>query len=357
MVPTETVAPALLTAHETRRPRKRTLVDAVWRPLPGRRQSAGALQSPRQAAAPRPGLDDESQSWWKGLHALQRLRRWAVAEIDERLCHEAAFHIRLRERGRSVSPGGEIDDLAVQAADGSAVRAVASAFNEMVDRLEAERRESARRALLAQEGERRRIAQELHDQVGQTLTGVMLQVEALAGTIPEEFREQLEELRATAREGIEDVRRIARRLRPEALDLGLKHALAALAAAFSESVRIERWLDDGPPLSEERELVIYRVAQEALTNVARHANAAHVQLRLKRTNEQIVLSVRDDGQGLPHDALLSTQGIRGMRERATLIGGELSITGNPGNGTVVQLSIPLDEEGHDDLTNDTHPRR
>ena len=86
--------------------------------------------------------------------------------------------------------------------------ALAQAFNEMLDRLEAEQRESARRALMVQEGERQRVARELHDEVGQTLTGVMLQVEGLAARIPEELREDLDELRETARSGAEDVRRI-----------------------------------------------------------------------------------------------------------------------------------------------------
>jgi two-component system, NarL family, sensor histidine kinase UhpB len=111
------------------------------------------------------------------------------------------------------------------------VAALARTFNDMLDRLESERRDSARRALMVQEGERRRIARELHDEVGQTLTGVMLQVESLAAVIPDELREQLDELRETARQGTEEVRRIARRLRPEALeDLGLQSALAAWQA-------------------------------------------------------------------------------------------------------------------------------
>ena len=158
----------------------------------------------------------------------------------------------------------------------------------MLDRLESERRDSARRALLVQEGERQRIARELHDEVGQTLTGVMLQVEGLAGEIPDELQDQLDELRETARHGTEEVRRIARRLRPEALeDLGLESALAALAAAIGEQagLRIERRLEPGLPLSEEQELVVYRIAQEALTNVARHAGATEVQLHLERADE------------------------------------------------------------------------
>jgi two-component system sensor histidine kinase UhpB len=228
---------------------------------------------------------------------------------------------------------------------GPDVTMLARTFNEMLDRLEAERRESARMALVVQEDERRRIARELHDEVGQTLTGVMLQVEGLAAVIPEELREQLEELRETARSGTEDVRRIARQLRPEALeDLGLQSALAALANAFAEQahVRIDRRLEQMLPLSREEELVIYRVAQEALTNVARHAEARKVELALERHNQQIVLTVRDNGRGLEPGALPSSYGIRGMRERAMLIGARLVIDRPAGGGTQVQLFIPVE---------------
>ena len=119
------------------------------------------------------------------------------------------------------------------------VVALAATFNEMLERLESERRNSAHRALVVQEGERRRIARELHDEVGQTLTGVMLQVEGLAAVIPDELREQLDELRETARLGTEEIRRIARRLRPDTLeDLGLESALAALATRIAERAHI-----------------------------------------------------------------------------------------------------------------------
>jgi two-component system, NarL family, sensor histidine kinase UhpB len=228
---------------------------------------------------------------------------------------------------------------------GPKIAALARAFNEMLDRLESDRRESARRALLVQEGERRRIARELHDGVGQTLTGVMLQVEGIAPAIPEALREQLDELRETAREGIEEVRRIAGQLRPEALeDLGLQSALTALATASEEegNARVERRLERGLPLSQEQELVIYRIAQEALANVARHADATEVQLRLHRTDQHVILTVRDDGRGLPPGVFPSSHGVRGMRERAMLIGARLTIIGPPSGGTEVQLSIPLD---------------
>jgi two-component system, NarL family, sensor histidine kinase UhpB len=225
------------------------------------------------------------------------------------------------------------------------VAALAQTFNDMLDRLESERRESAHRALMVQEGERQRIARELHDEVGQTLTGVMLQVESLAAVIPDERREQLNELRETARQGTEDVRRIARRLRPEALeDLGLQSALAALAGRIGEQAHIPigRHLDPQIGLSEQQELVVYRVAQEALTNVARHAKAERAHLRLERDESHALLIVRDDGRGLDPGARSSSHGIRGMRERAMLIGAELAIGPAPGRGTEVKLTIPLD---------------
>ena len=226
---------------------------------------------------------------------------------------------------------------------GPVVVALAQTFNDMLDRLESERRDSARQALLVQEAERRRIARELHDEVGQTLTGVILQIEGLAASIPDELRGQLDELRETARHGTEEVRRIARRLRPDALEeLGLPSALAALAGAFEQQARIPvlRRLEQAVAVSPEEELVIYRVAQEALTNVARHAEATTVELQLRDTQEGIVLTVRDDGRGMPEGAAASSHGVRGMRERAMLVGATLLIDSQSGAGTVIELSIP-----------------
>lgn len=227
------------------------------------------------------------------------------------------------------------------------VAALAQAFNEMLDRLESERRDSARQALRVLEGERSRIARELHDEVGQTLTAAMLQVEGLAARIPDDMRDELDELRETTRSGTEDVRRIARRLRPEALeDLGLQSALAALATSFGNhaQVKVERRLKPPLPLSKDAELVIYRVAQEALTNVARHAQATRVELRLDQDRALTVLTVRDDGCGVCPGALPSARGIRGMRERAMLLGAQLDIVSKPDRGTEIKLSIPLDQE-------------
>jgi two-component system sensor histidine kinase UhpB len=222
------------------------------------------------------------------------------------------------------------------------IAGLAEAFNEMLARLEVERRESARQALTVQEAERRRVARELHDEVGQIFTAIMLQIEGLAAHVPSELSEEIDELRETARAGATDVRRIASRLRPEALeDLGLHSALSALATAFAHQtgIPVDRSLEPEAGLDREQELVVYRVAQEALTNVARHARAGHVELSLRRDEGEVELRVRDDGRGLPPDAMTSSNGIRGMRERAMLIGARLRFESD--GGTTVTLSVPV----------------
>jgi two-component system sensor histidine kinase UhpB len=246
---------------------------------------------------------------------------------------------RLMRRIDPLAPGQRIES---EAGDEQVV-ALTQAFNAMLDRVESERRDSALRALAAQEAERRRIARELHDEIGQTLTGLVLRSETIARRGPKELRGDLEELREAARQGAEDVRLIARRLRPEALDeLGLQSALLALSAAVVEQsgVDVERSLESDLDLTAEEELVIYRVAQESLTNVVRHADASHVKLILRRRERDVVLAVSDDGIGLPPTAEDDATGIRGMRERALLIGADLVVHAADPHGTEVQLRLP-----------------
>jgi two-component system sensor histidine kinase UhpB len=248
----------------------------------------------------------------------------------------------LTETMRRIDPMAPGERVVVEAA-GADVATLSAAFNDMLDRLETERRESARAALSVQEAERRRIARELHDEVGQTLTAMLLQIEGLATEVPDDVRDEVEELRETARTGAEDVRRIAQRLRPEALDeLGLHSALLALTAGFADQAKVatERQIARDLPLSKEEELVVYRVAQEALTNIARHARARHAELLLGEEDGSVVLRVDDDGAGAKPSELMSSYGIRGMRERAMLIGGTLSVESDPGRGTHVVLRIP-----------------
>ena len=167
----------------------------------------------------------------------------------------------------------------------SEMLALAQAFNGMLDRLETERRESSARALAAQEAERLRIARELHDEIGQTLTAVALRAEHAAGQGGPERRD-LAELAEVVQQSLQDVRRISRELRPEALDeLGLVNALIALCSRVTEQsgLRIHRRLEGGlPELSPEVELAIYRIAQEALTNAMRHSKATEATVSLSQ---------------------------------------------------------------------------
>ena len=226
------------------------------------------------------------------------------------------------------------------------VTELSRAFNEMLDRLEEERRQSAHRSLTAQEDERRRVAQELHDEVGQRLTAVLLQLDRLARAAPESLREDHVEAREATRQTLEEVRKIAQRLRPEALDeLGLRNALGALAdrAAEQGGVRVVQRLDGRLPLlSGDAELVIYRIAQEGLTNVLRHAAASQVVLTLRGDAEGVTLQVADDGCGI--DGVRPGAGIQGMRERALLVGAALEIRNRPQGGTELRLEIPAESE-------------
>jgi two-component system sensor histidine kinase UhpB len=151
------------------------------------------------------------------------------------------------------------------------------------------------------------------------------------------------------RDSLDEVRRIARELRPEALDdLGLVNALIALCnrigAQNGPSVKRELQ-NELPALSPAVELVIYRIAQESLTNALRHSGAGSATLSLSANAEALTLTVTDDGQGMPTDIPSDTAGIAGMRERALLVGGTLSIRSRPGQGTEVRLSIPVEQEG------------
>jgi two-component system sensor histidine kinase UhpB len=222
---------------------------------------------------------------------------------------------------------------------------LALTFNEMLARLRAERREATGRVLAGQEAERLRIAQELHDQVGQELTAVLLLLSRLQSQAPGEARSAVLEAQEAVRASLEEVRRIAIELRPEALDdLGLESALAVLCDRFAERSGLEVSCEIGgqlASLSPDAELVIYRVAQEALTNIVRHSGSAQAELRVGPEDRQIVLTVRDRGRGFAADETAGS-GIRGMRERAGLIGAVVDVRTPPGGGCEVRLEVPVE---------------
>lgn len=229
------------------------------------------------------------------------------------------------------------------------VQRLREAFNAMLDRLEAERAGAASAVLRAQEEERARIARDLHDEVNQALTAILLRLQASAGDAPPELADELAETRALAQQAMGELLRLARELRPAALDdHGLVPALRSQVAEFGRRPGITAHLEveDGlPELSPDAQLVVYRVAQESLSNVARHADARTVTVSLGRDDDgrHVRLRVADDGIGLqtPSPTPGTGLGLAGMRERALLAGGRLDVrcSDDDGTGTVVELAL------------------
>jgi two-component system, NarL family, sensor histidine kinase UhpB len=258
------------------------------------------------------------------------------------LLHRALAPVdRLVERMRSVDllqPGQRLAEDG-----GPEISEVLHSFNQMLDRLEAERQESSRRALAAQEAERLRVARHLHDEVGQVLTGILLQLDGLAPAHDPVRRRNVDTAKAAIRASLEDVRRIAQELRPELLEhLGLVSALTQLSrtVAGQTGMRVDhRFAARLPALTPEAELAIYRVTQESLTNTARHSGANRVDVSIDAGPESVVLRVIDDGRGLP-DGHADGGGIRGMRERAVLIGGALAVKPGAEGGVEVRFEVP-----------------
>jgi len=218
------------------------------------------------------------------------------------------------------------------------------AFLRMMERLEAERRRAGSAALAAQEEERARVARDLHDEVNQSLTGLLLRLEAVRAEAPPELEPQLAETKALANQAMRELLSLARQLRPTALDdLGLAAAVAGQVEQLGRG-EIEAGIEaegDFSNLPGDAQLVVYRVAQEALSNAARHSGADRVGVRLRRREDGgVELRVSDDGRGFAFDESEGGLGLAGMRERALLAGGELTIESRPGQGTSVRLAVP-----------------
>jgi two-component system sensor histidine kinase UhpB len=223
------------------------------------------------------------------------------------------------------------------------------AFRRMLERLESERRRASSAALEAQEEERARVARDLHDEVNQSLTGLLLRLEAVRRSAPPELARELTEVRGVANQAMEELLALARQLRPTALDdLGLEAALASHARDIGRQSGVRTSFDKEGSFADvpaDVQTVVYRVAQEALANAVRHAHAHHIGIHLARGEAGIALVVVDDGAGFTFAEASGGLGITGMRERALLVGGELEVTSRPGQGTRVRLYVPI--ENHD----------
>jgi signal transduction histidine kinase len=276
-------------------------------------------------------------------------------EIDQqparRMGVSTALYVPLIVRGRAIGVivahdknGGDprFGDDDVRLGESLAARAAIA-----VDLSERVTRDAVRRVVEAQELERKRLARELHDETGQALTSILLGLKSLEQAIgSEEARKGVESLRALVVSTLQDVRRLAVELRPSALDdFGLGPALERLVDTHRQDASVEVDLEvrlNGERLPSEIETALYRIVQEALTNVAKHADATRISILLMRKDEAAVLVVEDDGKGFdPGEIRPESLGIAGMRERVGLLGGQLRLEGAPGKGTTLAVEVPL----------------
>lgn len=286
--------------------------------LPGEEVAREALESGRsvwrddRVAAPVPGARGPQgvlfgQARERGLHAARRQR------IAEALAQQLAVALQRA-------------DLIVE-----------------LERTSLDRQRLADELVRAHEAERGRLATELHDGAGQTLTAAMIQLDLAARDVPEAARAPFGAARRQIEQTLEDLRRLSHALRPAALDrLGLTEALLEMCAAMggpSFAVRVDA--SRLPPLPPQHAVALFRIAQSALTNVARHASASAAEVRLTHDARSVTLEIADDGRGF--DPLLATRslGLQAMRDRAALLGGTFSLTSAPGSGTTVRAVLPL----------------
>jgi two-component system, NarL family, sensor histidine kinase DevS len=239
-------------------------------------------------------------------------------------------------------PDPRFTDEDVRIAEAFAERAAVA-----IDLSERVATDALRRVVAGQELERQRLARELHDETGQALTSILLGLKNLEeAKSDDDVRRSVLELRELVVSTLHDVRRLAVELRPKALDdFGLVPALQRLAETFAEQtnvdVHVEAALGESR-LPGEAETAVYRIVQEALTNVIKHANARTVSVVLTRKGEAVVVVIEDDGRGFdPNADQVGGLGLLGMRERIALVGGRLSVESAPHRGTTVAVEVPL----------------
>ena len=254
---------------------------------------------------------------------------------------------RLIERVEAIDPAHPTA-LAVQGEPAEEIARLTESFRRLLDRIESERRRSGQLVLRAQEAERRRLARDLHDEVNQALTAILLRLEALSGGLPPERAAELAEVKRLANQAMQELLSLARQLRPSALDdHGLIAAIDGQLKGFADQTGVEtRLTTHGSPasLDDDQQTAIYRIVQEALSNVRQHAGAREVSVELvapngSRPGPATELRIRDDGHGFDPSLGSEGLGLEGMAERARLIGGDLDVRSAPGRGTSVILRI------------------
>lgn len=252
---------------------------------------------------------------------------------------------RLIDRVEAIDPAEPTDFEAPEEHEAAEeIDRLAASFRRMLRRIDDERKRSGRMVLRAQEEERRRLARDLHDEVNQSLTAILLRLEALSHAPPQQLDEEVGELKRLVNQAMDELLKLARQLRPSALDdHGLTSAIVSQVRRFSSQTGIKAELKtSGDPieLESDQEIAVYRFAQEALSNVAQHAHARNVEVGLSANGGGLELIVRDDGRGFDPCSEHAGIGLSGMAERARLVGARFEVESHPGGGTALTLVVP-----------------
>jgi two-component system sensor histidine kinase UhpB len=241
--------------------------------------------------------------------------------------------------------------------DDPQIEELSKSLNSMLNTMDMQRKKAAASVIKAQEEERKRIARELHDETSQSLTGLVIGIRMVQEIVPDympDVQERLENINDLAHATLNEVHTMAVRLRPSVLDdLGLAAALRSHAKEYTENTGIPvemQLLGMSHRLTPELETVLYRVIQEALTNVARHSNATSCRVTLRRKEQVIQGVIEDNGQGFDSQTVMLSDekgrglGLHGMNERIELVGGSLEFDARPAKGTTIFIEVPLQSE-------------
>jgi two-component system sensor histidine kinase UhpB len=255
---------------------------------------------------------------------------------------------RLIEQVEAIDPADPAP-FETQGESAEEIARLTESFRRLLARIESERRRSGRLVVRAQEAERRRVARDLHDEANQALTAILLRLEALSAGLGADRAGEVAEVKRLANQAMEELLALARQLRPSALDdHGLVPAIDGQLKNFADQTGVEaRLATHGSPASlhEDEQTAIYRIVQEALSNVSQHAGARRVEIELSAPNGTAPagpteLRIEDDGRGFEPARIRDGTGLEGMAERARLIGGDLDVRSAPGRGTSLTLRIP-----------------
>ena len=258
---------------------------------------------------------------------------------------------RLIKRIESIDPAEPSSHHLADSDPVEEIDRLSTSFNRLLVRIEDERRRSGTLAMRAQEEERRRLARDLHDEVNQALTAILLRLEALSHDSPPDRVDEVAELKRLVNQAMEELLNLARQLRPTALDdHGLMPAIETQLKRFAARTGVEVRVStegEADTLPDDVQTAVYRILQEALANIGRHAGATAVEVEMEVENERLELRIRDDGEGFDpasggrdsSDGPGAGLGLSGMAERARLAGGELDVRSAPGGGTTVSLRI------------------